>query len=77
MMCNSVELLIVQNISHKNKLKEQQEWAVEEKELPFTLFKKANQTYTRLKDNGSLLTKISKEDLEYLVGFLCHVKKTK
>ena len=42
-----------------------------------TLFEKADQAYTWLKDNGALLTKMDTDDLKHLVRVLCHIKKTK
>ena len=45
--------------------------------MALTLFKKADQAYTWLKDNGSLLTKMDTDDLKHLIRFLCHIKKTK
>jgi len=74
---NSAELHLARKVARKNKLKEQQDRVDEEEELSLGLFGKSDQANTWFKDNGSLLTKISTEDLKHLVRCLYHAKKTK
>ena len=74
-MYNSEKLLLVWDISRKNKEQEEQEKIDKEKEKEMVLFKKVEEAYIIFCKKGHLLDRLNISELQDIAHFLCSMEK--